>query len=722
MAPIKGFNNLFTDDFRQRLASGTVAEQAAMQRLESVVSSASLGNGTTEFVDNTDTGEFYAMMPAPPETDSVAFIHYATDEPIAATVNVNDLLAPAGQALLETSLQTGTGETFAPREAIATALGTETLSAHRAAAGSRLAAADGIVSSLQDRSVSPDAPLGDGVIEADGAEPRVQWMVPTVDGPGVYQDAPISDFVTDEGLEVLTPTPAQPETTSGTGPVGGMLTEHFDQFNHAALDEYQAMGEVENLIVATAFGQEVDWENSSHIHGEGPEMTVRFAAGVDEAGEATFESLRVVDLVDESTATGLGIAEAGEDAQPDADTEPVAIRQTAAEVGQSQDPERGPAAGIDELAGMYVQLGETEQHRSAVTDTINALAEPAEDLDPQTHRARYNQAFSELESVDRAVVDLEGSIAADGARIAAESGTDVTEVLGQARQQGLERLGFDGELPADDSLLQRPEFLAVKDALAADVSDAHGIGDGGSAGVEAQTATLDAVSAASQTAAERFDVDPEVLERQVSARVSAWAAQPSDIEGTVEPSELFTPAFYNALDDSISHGDAGDAYGDAVGQFQDQVQTAAAGYGITINDEHPPSFAEDPEPFGTHQRGSSQIVTEFWQQDGADGVLDSSEMLTPAGQAVLAAGLEVGDGGEFCPELIVRSVELETEGWGADSGNKVHIPSVDEIVAGTDAAADQSEGRWSAAATAAGEHGQGAAEQNLAHTGGRELD
>lgn len=37
MAPIKGFNNLFSEQWHQRVATGTEAEQAAMRGLHTMV-------------------------------------------------------------------------------------------------------------------------------------------------------------------------------------------------------------------------------------------------------------------------------------------------------------------------------------------------------------------------------------------------------------------------------------------------------------------------------------------------------------------------------------------------------------------------------------------------------------------------------------------------------------------------------------------------------------
>lgn len=624
MAPINGFDNLFTDKFHQRLSSGADAEQAALRRLQTMVSAAALGQGA-DGVRAYETDDQYQVQPLNPDAPAGADIQFGGQGGIGQAHSSDSLLTPAGQILFNESLYQEAGASFDPREILVTGLGTETLAAHRYSATSRVQASEAINAALQDGALPEDSA---SMVQFDGGQTRVQWLSGNGTEQGTYQDAALEDFVTDEGMQRLGG--AGPSETAPSVPATDLVTEHYRHFTDAAHSEASAMAEVEQLIVDSAFGREVDWENSSHIDGQGPEMTVRFTTGVDEAGEQTFESLRVADLVSESTAQHLGISDTPvEDASPDSsieDTPEVSVEQdTTAEVKVETDPEK--------------------------------------EFDPTV--------LDEDQSVSAADADGQPEVSLDS-----EKQRLTTELLDIREQAG--RGGAD--------VSQRQEQL---NASAGEVADT-------------------------------FGVDLDVLTRQVTARANTQQ-MPVDAQiGAVEPSELFSDAYYSARDAVIEEGQPAVTRGSALNDLGRRVRTAAAGYGVDLED--PSAYFEEPEPDGVihhdNRADNGGVSMEYWQLDGDDGVVDSREMLTEEGQAVLGASLDVGEGETFCPELIVKSVELESQGWGSEPAPSVEIPSISDITAqmGT----EDSSGRWSTGT----EHTADApdASADLAASGAHEID
>ncbi|MGO1664893.1 MAG: hypothetical protein ACTHYO_14390 [Micrococcaceae bacterium] len=561
MAPIKGFNNLFSEQWHQRVATGTASEQAAMRGLHTMVAAAALGNGTNGFQAFTPDGDRYELGPISPGERAGAQIRFGRPDREPFVHDTSDLLTPAGQALFNESLAVGEEGRFNPRETLVESLGTETLLAHRTSAASRVELAERVQVALQESIENPGqvSEFTDGQSTGE----QLSWRATEVGSTAVYRQERLEDLVTDQGQEMLlgrgSADVSVQEQGSTTAPEIGselvpddLVTEHFRRFQDAAHNEASAMAEVEELIVAAAFGQEVDWQNSSHIHGQGPDMTVSFQTGVNEVGETTFESLRVVDLVDESVAASLGISE------------------SAVEVSG---PAEGPAAGEPSV--------EAEREQA-----------PEVSVDPDPTRA------------------------------------------------------------FDPTVTGEPE--------------------------------------AEPTAAEDQDTTVE--------NTTALSAMPTEVEGAVDPGELFTPEFYEAKEDADTLGSEGATYQTAVHDMEYAVRTAASGHGLNLEESEPWTAEEEPEPFGVSHHDlrpeGAGVQMQYWHIDGADGWVDSQEMLTPKGQAILSAALDVGEGNTFCPELIARSAELETEGWGEQVPNKVEIPSADEIIQGPDL--DLSEGRWSA--------------------------
>lgn len=532
MAPIKGFNELFTDLWHQRVANGTEAEQAALRGLHTMVSAAVQGRGTNGFRAQSSDGHRYELEAV--STDAAgAEIRFGRPDQAPNVHTTDNLLTRAGQILFNESLALGEEGTFNPRESLVTGLSTETLQAHRNSAASRVELAERVQDALQESINSPGQVSE--LVDDPSTDTQLSWLAPEAGSTAVYQQERLEDLVTDQGRDVLmgqtasaaspqdqvsTPTP---ETESGLVP-DDLVTEHFRLFQDAAHSEASAMAEIEELIVSAAFGQDVDWQNSSHIHGQGPDMTVSFQTGVNEAGETTFTSLKVADLVDESVAEHLGIAE--------------------------------PAA------------------------------------------------------------------------------TDVS-------------------------------------------------------GVEAETE------------------DTVELDTTVDNATEVEAATPSATEAdppanSVDVSTMFTEDFSTTKGDAIAHGSAGSTYQTAVHYLEDLMQKAAAGNGVNMEDTEAFAPEYEPDPWGVHyydnHESNEGVQLHYWQLDGADGWLDSQDMLTPEGQAVLSAALDAGEGQTFNPQMVVRGVELETNGWAAGEQPNFDTPSLEDVLG-----ADSSQlpegpiGRWTQA-------------------------
>jgi hypothetical protein len=577
VAPIKGISNLFTDMFRQRLAAGNAAEQAALRRLETMVSAAAMGRGV-DGVRSHETDGQYQVQPLNPDAAAGAAIQFGDESGVDHARGSDSLLTRAGQILFNESLYQGDGASFDPREELVTGLGSEMLQAHRASTSSRVELAERVQDALQEAIDSPGQ--GSELVDDPSAGTQLSWLAPETGSSAVYQQERLEDLVTEQGREMLTGQPtaaaAVPDrAATGTGEElvpDDLVTEHFRRFHDAAHSEASAMAEIEGLIVSAAFGQEVDWQNSSHLHGQGPDMTVSFQTGVNEAGETTFTSLKVVDLVDESVAESLGIT-ATSNSTADA-------RDDAAEVTVAT-----ASAEREQASQVSVDPNPTTTFDPTVTDG------PAPDQTPK----------------------------------------DVSEDIADPENPDL-----TGSSRADSESLDTP----------------------------------------------------------------AETAAPAN---SVDVSTLFTEGFSAARDDAVAHGSGGAMYRSAVQDLEDLVTTAASGQGVTLEESEPWTAEEEPEPFGMDHRDlraeGEGIRMSFWQLDGMDGVVDSREMLNPQGQAVLSAALDAGEGETFNPQMIVRGVELETNGWGTGEQPSFDTPSLEDLMsAEASQLPDGPIGRWTQAA------------------------
>lgn len=130
--------------------------------------------------------------------------------------------------------------------------------------------------------------------------------------------------------------------------------------------------------------------------------------------------------------------------------------------------------------------------------------------------------------------------------------------------------------------------------------------------------------------------------------------------------DLFTDQFRQALSDANDHGNAGSEYRSAVADLQDLVNAAASGQGVKLLDPTPgrDDPLSEPDPYGVehydHRADEEGVQIAFWNIDGANGVLDTREMLTAEGQAVLNAALDAGPGVTFDPQHAVAPAQEPT--------------------------------------------------------------
>lgn len=678
MAPIKGFNRLFTDLWHQRVANGTEAEQAALRGLHTMVSAAVQGRGTNGFSSQSPDGHRYELEAVGPD-DAGAQIRFGRPDQAPSVHTTDNLLTRAGQILFNESLSLGEEGTFNPRESLVTGLGTETLRAHRASTASKTELAERVQTALQESIDSPGA-VSESISDLTAGEP-LQWQTAEVGETPILREERLEDLVTGQGRDVLmgqTAPDASPqgpvsdtatETESGLEP-DDLVTEHFRRFQDAAHSEASAMAEIEELIVSAAFGQDVDWQNSSHIHGQGPDMTVSFQTGVNEAGETTFASLKVVDLVDESVAEHLGIAE----------------------------PTTTDASGVETETEDTAELDTTVDNATEVESAAPSATEAGIDV-----QSLFTPEFTELQervTSGQATLNEGRSIEMFERMVAsAAAGHGVSAVDGAWDSDGSQ--GFD-RAPFVDAETGRPgmgiAYLELDENEAHDLSSADLLTPEGQAILSASIeAGPDNTFDVTQAAAGATNATDEAIGQETVT--DAETATPAN---SVDVSTMFTEDFSTTKDDAVAHGSGGAMYRSAVQDLEDLVKTAASGQGVNLEESEPWTAEEEPEPFGiSHHDLRSEgagVQMQYWQIDGADGWVDSTEMLTKEGQAVLSAALDAGEGETFNPQMILRGVELETKGWGTGEQPTFDAPSLEGVL-GTDSSqlSEGPIGRWTQA-------------------------